>query len=75
MKRKMNQGVFLSIEAAIFQLSQEENTAFANGPQCPGSEKHDSLQFLSCVKTQLGHTAPFHEKRDQGKVFYECWIP
>ena len=37
----------ISIEAAIFQLSQEENIAFANGPQCPGSEKHDSLQFLS----------------------------
>ena len=59
----------ISIEAAIFQLSQEENTAFANGPQCPGSEKHDSLQFL-CKDTTRTHCTILWERRSRESVLW-----
>ena len=46
-----------------------KKTSFAIRPQCPGSQKHVSLQFQSFVKTLLGCAEPFHEQRGQGRVF------
>ena len=31
--------------------------------------------YQSCVKTLLGCIVRFHEKRGQGRVFCECWLP
>ena len=55
-------------EASSIQLSQRENTSFANRPQFPGSQKYVSLQFQICVNILAGHNVPFHEKRGQGRV-------
>ena len=74
-KRKMNQGFSYSFEAVTIHPSRGENPFFAIRPQYPGSQKHSSLKFQSCVKTVLGHTASLHEKRVQEKVFCECWLP
>lgn len=43
--------------------------------QFPGSQKHVSQQFQSYVKTLLGHSVPSYEKRGQGSVFCESWVP
>ena len=37
-------------EAETTQISLGEYTSFAIRPQCPGSQKHVSLQFQSCVR-------------------------
>ena len=70
----MNQGFSYSFEAVTIHPSRGENPFFAIRPQYPGSQKHSSLKFQSCVKTVLGHTASLHEKRVQEKVFCECWV-
>ena len=42
----------------------------------PRFSKQVFLQFQKDhVEMILGHTVPFHEKRDQGSVFCECWQP
>ena len=56
-------------ESESNQLSQGENIAFAIRPPFPGSLKRVSLKFQSCIKTHLGQTILFDEKRGQGRVF------
>ena len=59
----------IRFEAATIQHSQGENTDFILRPQFPCLQKQVSLHFQSFVKTHLGHTIPFHEKRDRGRLF------
>ena len=59
-------------EAGTLRLSPGKYIAFAIRPQFPGSLKHGSLKFQSCVKTNLGCTVPFYEKRYQGIPVCEC---
>lgn len=69
-------GVFFwYFKTVNIQLSEGDNTNFAIRLQFPVSQKHVSLKFQNCVKTHLGHTIPFHEKRGQGRVFCECGLP
>ena len=49
--------------AVIIQVSQGKNPPFAIRPQFPSSQKHVSQQLQSCVKTPLGHSVTFHQKR------------
>ena len=65
-------GFFGRFLPATETLSQGENTAFAIRSQFLGSQKSVSLQFQSCVKTNLGCTVPFYEKRYQGIPVCEC---
>ena len=62
-------------QAATIQHSQWENTSFSIRPYLPGSHKQISLHFQSFVKTYLGNNVPFHEKRGQERVFFQCWQP
>ena len=59
MMRNMNQGAFLS--SLRLQLSSCYRVKILVLPACE-----------SCVKTLLGCTVRFHEKRGQGRVFCEC---
>ena len=34
-----------------------------------------SVQFQSSVNAILGHNVPFHEKKSQKSLFFECWLP
>ena len=60
--RNMNQGAFLS--SLRLQLSSCYRVKILVLPACE-----------SCVKTLLGCTVRFHEKRGQGRVFCECRLP
>lgn len=43
--------------------------------QFPDSPKKVFLQSQSYIKTHLWHIVPFHEKRGQGRVLCEGWLP
>jgi len=62
-------------QAVCIQLSQWENMTFVIRPQFPDLQVHVSLKFQSYVKTILGHTVTFHEKRGEGRDFCVCWLP
>ena len=71
MKRKMNQGVFLSV--LRLQFSSFHRRKILLLLTVPNAQVQKSMILCSFyVKIQLGHTVPFCEKGDQGKVFYEC---
>ena len=57
-------------EAGITQLPKVKNTTFTIRAQFPGSQKHVSWLFQSCIKTHLWHSGPFHEKGCQGSVLW-----
>ena len=71
MKRE-NESLSCSVrfEVATIKLSLGINTGFAIRPQFPGSQKHVSLKFLSCVKTLLKHTVLPWEKRSRESVLW-----
>lgn len=60
------------VEAVSILLSKVENIAFTKMAQFPGSQRHVSWLFQSCVKTHIRHTVLFHDKDCQGRVFCEC---
>ena len=71
MKRKKNEHcVFLAGLRLHLSRFHRGNTAFTVKSEFPGSQTHVLLQFQNCVKTNLGHTVPFHEK----KVGRECSV-
>lgn len=67
--------LFWQVWTCNYHIFIGENTAFSFRSQFQGSQKHVSLPIQSCVRTYLGHTIPFREKRSQGTVFCECWLP
>ena len=51
------------------------NYCFYHHAQVPRFRKSSLLQFQRFVKTLLGHTVLFSEKRGQSKVFCRYWLP
>ena len=51
------------------------NYCFCHQARVPRFKKSSFSQFQRFVKTLLGHTVPFNEKRGQWKVFFGYWLP
>ena len=73
--KNMNQGAFLS--SLRLQLSSCYRVKIPVFPLTPnlGFTKVCFPARQSCVKTLLGCIVRFLEKRGQGRVFCECWVP
>ena len=82
--KNMNQGAFLC--SLRLQLSSCYRVKILVFPLTPKSRIHKSMfpcmseetcfpACQSCVKTLLGYIVRFLEKRGQGRVFCECWVP
>ena len=74
-EEKINQCLSIRVKAAIIQLPQVENISFTKGTKFLGSLKHVYWKSQSCVKTNLGHTVSFYEKRSQGSALCKCGLP